>query len=267
VTDERLKLLTFTGSPGVGWDMKKRCGKKKCVLELGGNAACVIDSLKDTSEAGISALVDRLAFGGFYQSGQSCIHLQRLYVHESLYDKVIPAFVAKTNTLKKGNPLQEDCFVGPLITEGDAKRIEGWVNEALTKGATLLAGGKRYAQVYDCTIVENVPRNCDLFFEEAFAPCVTVQKYSDFKEVINMVNDGKFGIHMGLFTENFDKSVYAWEQCEVGGVVINDIPSYRCDAQPYDGVKDSGIGREGIRYAIEDMTEMRVLLMKDVGKL
>jgi len=260
-------LLTFTGSPGVGWAMKARCGKKKVVLELGGSAACVIDSLKDDSEAGIRELVDRLAFGGFYQSGQSCIHLQRLYVHESLYDRIIPALVAKTNTLKKGNPLQEDCFVGPLISEGDAKRIEGWVNDALTKGANLLAGGKRYAHVYDCTIVENVPRDATLYWEEAFAPCVSVEKFTDFKQVIEKVNDGNFGIHMGLYTTNFDKSVYAWEQCEVGGVVINDVPSFRCDAQPYGGVKDSGIGREGIRYAIEDMTEMRVLLMKNAGQL
>lgn len=267
VTDERLKLLTFTGSPSVGWDMKARCGKKKVVLELGGNAACVVDSLSDPSDVGIDALVKRLVFGSFYQSGQSCIHLQRLFIHESLYDKVVPALVEATKALKKGNPLQEDCFVGPLITEGDAKRIEKWVNDALMGGGKLLAGGKRFAQVYDATIVEDVPHDCELWVEEAFAPAIAVEKYSDFKAVIDEVNSSKFGIHMGLFTTDINKSVYAWEHCDVGGVVVGDIPSYRCDAQPYGGVKDSGIGREGIRYAIEDMTEMRVMLLKNIGQL
>lgn len=247
--------------------MKARCGKKKLVLELGGNAACVVDSVSDDSEAGIDAVVKRLIFGSFYQSGQSCIHLQRLYIHESLYDKVVPAFVEATNQLKKGNPLQEDCFVGPLITEGDAKRIEEWVNVALTNGANLLAGGKRYAQVYDATIIEDCPHDVDLYREEAFAPVVAVEKFTDFKDVINLVNDSKFGIHMGLFSTDINKCMYAWEKCDVGGVVVGDIPSYRCDAQPYGGVKDSGIGREGIRYAIEDMTEMRVMLLKNIGQL
>jgi len=266
VEDERFKLLSFTGSPSVGWDMKAKCGKKKVVLELGGNAACIVDSWDEAAQP-LASIIDRIAFGGFYQSGQSCIHLQRLLVRQDHYAKVVDALVAKTNTLKKGNPLQPDCFVGPLISEGDAKRIEGWVNDAVNHGGEVLAGGKRYGQVYDATIVARCDRKCDLWVEEAFAPVIIVEPYSDFKQAVASVNDSKFGIHCGLFTTDLNKSFYAWENCEVGGVVVGDVPSMRIDAQPYGGVKDSGIGREGIRYAVEDMTELRVLLMKNIGVL
>jgi len=266
VTDERLKLLSFTGSPDVGWAMKERCGKKKVVLELGGNAACIIDSWDEALNP-LSSIVDRLVFGSFYQSGQSCIHLQRLFVRQDHYDQVVAAFVEKTKTLKKGNPLQPDTFVGPLITENDAIRIETWVNECVAKGATILAGGKRYGNVYDATIVANPDHGSKLYCEEAFAPVVTIEPYSDFKAVIDKVNEAKFGIHAGLFTTDLNKSIYAWENCDVGGVVVGDVPSMRVDAQPYGGVKDSGIGREGIRYAVEDMTELRVLILKNIGKL
>lgn len=266
VCDERLKLLSFTGSPSVGWDMKARCGKKKVVLELGGNAACVVDSW-DEATLPLEKIVERICFGAFYQSGQSCIHLQRLLVRQDHYDKVVSALVDKTKQLKKGNPLQPDCFVGPLISEGDALRIEEWVNAAVAKGGQVLAGGKRYGQVYDATIVARVDHKCDLWVEEAFAPVVIVEPYSDFKAAIESVNNSKFGIHVGLFTTDLNKSIYAWENCDVGGVVVGDVPSMRVDAQPYGGVKDSGIGREGIRYAIEDMTELRVLLLKNVGVL
>jgi len=266
VQDERLKLLSFTGSPSVGWDMKARCGKKKVVLELGGNAACIVDSW-DESTCPLDKIVERICFGAFYQSGQSCIHLQRLLVRQDHYDKVVAALVEKTKKLKKGNPLQPDCFVGPLITLSDATRIENWVAEAVRHGGQVLAGGNRYGQVYDATVVARVDHKCDLWVEEAFAPVVVVEPYTDFKSAVEMVNASKFGIHVGLFTTDLNKSIYAWENCEVGGVVVGDVPSMRVDAQPYGGVKDSGIGREGIRYAIEDMTELRVLLMKNVGVL
>ena len=228
------------------------------------------------------------------------------------YDAVVSALVEKTKLLKKGNPLQPDTFVGPLITESDAVRIEGWVNDAVAKGGQVLAGGKRYGQVYDATIVARCDHKCDLWVEEAFAPVVVVEPYSDFKAAVGAVNASKFGIHAGVFTTDLNKSIYAWENMDVGGVVIGDVPSMRVDAQvcapsrvrafpsaarlpacapsrllraflpvrlpvsraracgdaqPYGGVKDSGIGREGIRYAIEDMTEMRVLLLKNVGVL
>ena len=183
------------------------------------------------------------------------------------YDAVVSALVEKTKLLKKGNPLQPDTFVGPLITESDAVRIEGWVNDAVAKGGQVLAGGKRYGQVYDATIVARCDHKCDLWVEEAFAPVVVVEPYSDFKAAVGAVNASKFGIHAGVFTTDLNKSIYAWENIDVGGVVVGDVPSMRVDAQPYGGVKDSGIGREGIRYAIEDMTEMRVLLLKNVGVL
>ena len=173
----------------------------------------------------------------------------------------------KTKALKRGNPLQPDCFVGPLITENDALRIEGWVNTAVAQGAQVLAGGKRYGQVYDATVVARCSHQCDLWVEEAFAPVVVVEPYSDFKAAVESVNDSKFGIHVGLFTTDLNKAIYAWEHCDVGGVVVGDVPSMRVDAQPYGGVKDSGIGREGIRYAIEDMTELRVLMLKNAGVL
>ena len=215
----------------------------------------------------LSTIVDRICFGAFYQSGQSCIHLQRLLVRQDHYDAVVSALVEKTKLLKKGNPLQPDTFVGPLITESDAVRIEGWVNDAVAKGGQVLAGGKRYGQVYDATIVARCDHKCALWVEEAFAPVVVVEPYSDFKAAVGAVNASKFGIHAGVFTTDLNKSIYAWENMDVGGVVIGDVPSMRVDAQPYGGVKDSGIGREGIRYAIEDMTEMRVLLLKNVGVL
>ena len=266
VTDPRPKLLSFTGSPDVGWAMKERCGKKKCVLELGGNAACVLDSW-DEGKQSLDSILDRICFGGYYQSGQSCIHLQRLFVRSDHYTEVKEKLTAKVKALKKGNPLQEDTFVGPLITEGDAVRIEKWVHDACAAGGKVLAGGQRFGHVYDATLVEGVPRTENLYVEEAFAPVVVIEPYSDFKSVIADVNDSKYGIHVGIYTTDLDKSVYAWEQAEVGGVVIGDVPSMRVDSQPYGGLKDSGIGREGIRYAIEDMTEPRILLMKDVGKL
>eukprot|EP00735_Rhodelphis_limneticus_P002611 TRINITY_DN1353_c0_g1::TRINITY_DN1353_c0_g1_i1::g.20104::m.20104 TRINITY_DN1353_c0_g1::TRINITY_DN1353_c0_g1_i1::g.20104 ORF type:complete len:514 (+),score=164.96,sp/A6UVT6/LADH_META3/35.06/7e-92,Aldedh/PF00171.17/2.9e-138 TRINITY_DN1353_c0_g1_i1:64-1542(+) len=264
-TDPRLKLISFTGSPEVGWKLKEKAGKKKVVLELGGNAACIVD--ETVTEAEKERIVQRIIFGAFYQSGQSCISLQRLYVHESHYDDLVARLAKAASELKKGDPLDVETFIGPMIAESEAVRLETWINNAVAKGAKVLVGGKREGVYLDATIMTDVPRDTEIYAEEAFGPVFVVEKFSDFKSVVESVNDSKFGLQAGVFTNNMHRAFYAFEHCDVGGVVINDVPSVRVDSQPYGGVKDSGIGREGIRYAIEDMTELRVMLMKDMGKI
>jgi len=256
-TDDRLKLLSFTGSPQVGWDLKKKSGKKKVVLELGGNAACVIDEGSDLSHA-----VSRILFGGFYQSGQSCISVQRVMVHNSAYDKVKDLLVTETNKLKYGNPKDEDTFIGPLISESEAIRLEKWIESAVEAGATLLCGGNREGAMLSATILENVPVDHPLNKAEAFGPVMVIQPFDDFYDLITEINDSDFGIHAGIFTKDIDKIMYSWDHLEVGGVIIGDVPSWRVDNMPYGGVKDSGLGREGIKFAIEDMTEIRNLVIK-----
>jgi len=259
---DSIKLLSFTGSEKVGWQLKSNAGKKKVTLELGGNAACIIDSEIDTKK--LESIVDRLCFGAFYQAGQSCISVQRIFVHEALYDKVKTLLIQKSTQLKKGSPQEEDTFLGPLITEADAKRVENWVNSS---GGTVLTGGKRDGCFYDATILENVSKKSELNCKEVFGPVCFLEKFQDFKQACEAVNDSAFGLQAGVFTDNIHKAFYAFDALHVGGVVINDIPSARVDAQPYGGVKDSGVGREGLRYAIEDFSELKIMLMKDIGKL
>ena len=256
--DDRLKLLSFTGSPGVGWDLKARCGKKKVVLELGGNAAVVVDAdTKDLDDA-----VSRIIFGAFYQSGQSCIGVQRIMIHEDIYDVMKAKLVAKTATLIKGDPKQRETFIGPMISESEATRLHGWIDAAAAAGGTILCGGSRDGAMLDATLMENVPLNQDLCVEEAFGPAAVLQKFSSWDDAISMVNDSKFGLQAGIFTRDFYKVQQAWDEMEVGGVVVGDVPSYRVDNMPYGGVKDSGIGREGIVFAMEDMTEIRNLVIR-----
>ncbi len=256
--DDRLKLLSFTGSPGVGWDLKARCGKKKVVLELGGNAAVVVDAdTKDLDDA-----VNRIIFGAFYQSGQSCIGVQRIMIHEDIYDVMKAKLVAKTATLIKGDPKQRETFIGPMISESEATRLHGWIDSAAAAGGTILCGGTREGAMLDATLMENVPLNQDLCVEEAFGPAAVLQKFSSWDDAISMVNDSKFGLQAGIFTRDFYKVQQAWDEMEVGGVVVGDVPSYRVDNMPYGGVKDSGIGREGILFAMEDMTEIRNLVIR-----
>ncbi|KAL3684665.1 hypothetical protein R1sor_002687 [Riccia sorocarpa] len=263
VTDERFKLVSFTGSPAIGWDMKARSGKKKVVLELGGNAACVVEDIIPNLET----IIERIIHGAFYQSGQSCISVQRVYIREEIYEQVRTALVHKAATLQKGDPKDENTFIGPLIAESEAKRIENWVKEAVNCGARVLLGGKRDGAFFDATILENVHPEAEIHKEEAFGPVMELTPYSDFKTAIANVNKSKFGLQAGVFVSELNKAFYAFEQLEVGGVCINDVPSMRVDSQPYGGVKDSGLGREGIRYAMEDMTELRVMILKDVGQL
>jgi acyl-CoA reductase-like NAD-dependent aldehyde dehydrogenase len=259
-TDERLKLLSFTGSPDVGWDLKARAGKKKVVLELGGNAAVIIDADADLDDA-----VERVVFGAFYQSGQSCIGVQRIIVHESIYNTFRDKLVAKTKTLIAGNPHDETTFIGPMIDVKEATRLDNWVQEATAKGAKLLCGGKREGAMLEATLLEGVDRNTKIYREEAFGPVAIISKFSDFDKALDEVNDSKFGLQAGIFTRDLFKMLAAWDKLDVGGVVIGDVPSYRVDNMPYGGVKDSGLGREGIRFAIEDMTEIRNLVIRRRG--
>ncbi len=256
-TDDRLKLLSFTGSPEVGWDLKARAGKKKVVLELGGNAAVIIDEDADLDDA-----VNRTVFGAFYQSGQSCIGVQRILVHAKVYDAFRDKLVAKTRTLIAGNPHEESTFVGPMIDVKEAKRLDDWIEEAKGLGATLLCGGERDGAMLKATLLEGVTREAKLNVEEAFGPVAFLAKFSDFNEALEIVNDSKFGLQAGIFTRDIFKALDAWDHLDVGGVVINDVPSYRVDNMPYGGVKDSGLGREGVRFAMEDMTEIRNLVIR-----
>jgi acyl-CoA reductase-like NAD-dependent aldehyde dehydrogenase len=259
--DERFKLLTFTGSGPVGWDMKARAGKKKVVMELGGNAPCIVDDYVPD----LDYTIQRLINGGFYQGGQSCIHMQRLYVHERLYDEVKEAFLAQVKKLKVGNPFEEDTFIGPMISEKDAKRIEDWTKEAVEKGGKLLVGGSRKGALMQPTVLENVPMDAMARKEEIFGPVVLLYKYSDFKEAVKECNNTHYGLQSGIFTKDLNKAFYAFEHMEVGGVILNDSPALRVDSQPYGGLKDSGIQREGVKYAMEDMLETKVLVMRNVG--
>ena len=257
-TDDRLKLLSFTGSPGVGWDLKSKAGKKKVILELGGNAACIVDETANIEDA-----VGRIITGAFYQSGQSCISVQRIMIHESIYDDVRDRLVKEAKSLISGDPKDESTFIGPMISEREAQRLEGWIQEAVAAGGKLLCGGKREGAILEASLLEDVPQSQSLCTEEAFVPAAVLSSFSNFDDVLKEVNDSDFGLQAGIFTNRLDRAMTAWDELDVGGVVIGDVPSWRVDNMPYGGVKDSGLGREGIRYAIEDMTEIRMLVIRE----
>ena len=257
-TDERFKLLSFTGSPDVGWALKAKAGKKPVVLELGGNAACVVDHDADLKDA-----VQRIVFGAYYQSGQSCISVQRVIVHTDIYDAFKAAYVEKVSLLVHGDPLDEHTFIGPMIAESEAKRLEEWIVQAVDKGASLLCGGKRDGAMLQACVLENVPSSCDVNCQEAFGPVSVISRFSNFDEALTEVNNSQFGLQAGIFTRDIYKAHKAWNELDVGGVVIGDVPSWRVDNMPYGGVKESGLGREGIRYAIEDMTEIRLMVLRN----
>lgn len=255
--DERLKLLSFTGSPGVGWELKAKAGKKKVILELGGNAAVVIDKDADLEDA-----LERTIFGAFYQSGQSCIGVQRIIIHEAVYDIFKAMLVKKTKSLVMGDPKDRKTFIGPMISVKEAQRLDNWIAAALEGGAKLLCGGKRDGAMLEATLLEDVDRSATIYREEAFGPVALLSRFSKFEDALAEVNDSKFGLQAGIFTRDLFKVLDAWDTLDVGGVVINDVPSYRVDNMPYGGVKDSGLGREGIRFAMEDMTEIRNLVIR-----
>jgi acyl-CoA reductase-like NAD-dependent aldehyde dehydrogenase len=257
--DERLKLLSFTGSDKVGWMLKDKSGKKPVVMELGGNAACLVDA-----DANIDDAVDRLVFGAFYQSGQSCISVQRVQVHEAIYDQLKSRLVEKVGQLRRGDPRDPETFIGPLISEDDARRVIEWIEEAVDQGASCLVGGERDGSIVTPAVLEGVNRDCRVYDNEVFGPVLVLEPFSDFDAALDVINDSRYGLQAGLFVRDIGKINRAWNKLDVGGVVINDVPSFRVDHMPYGGVKDSGLGREGIRFAIEDMTEIRLLAIRDV---
>jgi acyl-CoA reductase-like NAD-dependent aldehyde dehydrogenase len=256
-TDERLKLLSFTGSPDVGWALKAKAGKKPVVLELGGNAACIVDEDADLDDA-----VERIIIGAYYQSGQSCISVQRLLVHSAIYDDFKARFVEKVKSLVSGDPSSEDTFIGPMISEGEAERLHDWIIDAEKAGGKILCGGTRDGAMLDATVMEGVPKDCDASAEEAFGPLSVLYSFDSYDEALDEVNNSRYGLQAGVFTRDIYKAHKAWNELDVGGVVIGDVPSWRVDNMPYGGVKDSGLGREGIRYAIEDMSETRLMVLR-----
>ncbi len=255
--DDRLKLLSFTGSPEVGWKLKAQAGKKKVVLELGGNAAVVIDETADLDDA-----VERVVFGAFYQSGQSCISVQRILIHESVYEDFKLRLVKATAALKAGDPKLEETFIGPLVSEADACRIEEWIHSAVAAGGVVLCGGKRNGAILEATLLENVPVTAEICRKEAFGPVAVLSRFASFDQALAQVNDSEFGLQAGIFTRDLYRMLAAWDELEVGGVIIGDVPSWRVDNMPYGGVKNSGLGREGVRFAMEEMTEIRNLVIR-----
>ncbi len=258
VEDERIRLLTFTGSPAVGWDLKARAGRKRVTLELGGNAGVIVHQ-----DADLSYAVDRITWGGFSYAGQSCISVQRVYIHESIYDAFTRAFVPRVQALKAGDPLEESTEVGPVIDTSAAERIEDWVSEAVSMGAQVLAGGKRNGTLWQPTVLANIKPEMRVSCKEVFAPLVALYRFDDVHAAIREVDNGDFGLQAGLFTNDWRIIHDAFENIEVGGLMINDVPTYRIDHMPYGGVKQSGTGREGLRYAIEEMSEMKLLTLNN----
>jgi len=256
VEDDRYKLLSFTGSPEVGWKMKADAGKKPVVLELGGNAALLIDN--DVTDW--DHIIKRASIGAFYQSGQVCISVQHIYIHEDVYDVFKEKFIDHVNNLIIGDPLSEDTDIGPVIDEKNLNRLQSWVQEAKENGANVVTGNEIVANALRPTIVEGTPPSCDIHKEEAFGPVVNIHKVSNMQEAVKQANDTKFGLQVGIFSNNFTTIQHVFNNMDVGGVIVNDTPAFRVDHMPYGGVKDSGLGREGVKYAMADMLEDKVMV-------
>ncbi|WP_159015259.1 aldehyde dehydrogenase family protein [Cognatiluteimonas profundi] len=259
VEDPRIALLSFTGGM-VGWELKARAGRKRVTLELGGNAACIVDA--DPGQS-LDAIVARLVSGAYYQSGQSCISVQRILAHADIHAQLCDKLRAAIAALRMGDPRDEDVFIGPMIDVDAATRVQDWIDAAIAAGATLLAGGKRDGAFVAPSLLANVPRDCDLYRKEAFGPVACIESFVDFDDAIARVNDSDFGLQAGVFSGSLAHAMRAWDRLEVGGVIVGDVPSFRVDNMPYGGVKGSGIGREGIASAIADMTEPRLLVIRD----
>jgi glyceraldehyde-3-phosphate dehydrogenase (NADP+) len=256
LTSDVVKKVTFTGSPAVGWELKKKAYRKKVTLELGGNAAVVVEP-----DADLEFALRRIVGGAFAFSGQVCISVQRLFVHEKIYDSFMADFISRTKTLRLGNPLEETTDIGPMITLEAARQTEEWIREAEGTGARVACGGKRDGAMFEPTVLENVAPGLRISRLEAFAPVVVVSSYSDFSKALESVNDSAYGLQAGVFTRSLPKAFEAYEALDVGGLIVNDVPTFRVDHMPYGGMKESGTGREGIRYAIEEMTELKLLAL------
>jgi acyl-CoA reductase-like NAD-dependent aldehyde dehydrogenase len=254
VSDDRFKLLSFTGSPSVGWKMKADAGRKKVVLELGGNAGAIVDETADLDWA-----VNRLVFGAFAYAGQVCISVQRIYVVRAIYDEFERRFVEKVRSVRSGDPLDPTTDLGPMVDDKAVRRTHEWVREALDGGARALAGGEPDGRFYPPTVLVDVPRDARVCGEEVFAPVVNLFAVDSFDHAVREINASRFGLQCGVFTSSLEHTLLAHDELEVGGVIVNDVPTWRIDPMPYGGVKESGLGREGLRWSIEDMTEPRLL--------
>jgi len=260
VEDDRFKLLTFTGSPSVGWRMKERAGKKKVVLELGGNAGVIVDE-----SANLDWAVKRSLVGAFSYAGQVCISVQRMFIHRSVWDAFLERFVAGARALVTGDPLDPETQLGPMVDQQQAQRTERWVREAEELGGKVLLGGRAEGSFFPPTVLVDTPAQAQVCSNEAFAPLVVAFPFDDFDAAINQVNDSFYGLQTGVFTNDLGHAWRAFDELQVGGVIINDVPTYRIDHMPYGGVKDSGLGREGLRWAVEDMTELRLMVIAQPG--
>lgn len=254
IEDDRIRHLTFTGSPGVGWALKARAGRKRVTLELGGNAGVIVHK-----DADVGYAAERVAWGGFSFAGQSCISVQRVYIHADVYDAFVGDFVRRVKALKTGDPLDEKTDVGPVIDAAAAERVQAWIEEARGGGAVVLAGGERRGNLWQPTVLAEVDSGMKVSCQEAFAPLVVLYRYTDVRDAIRQVDQSDFGLQAGLFTSDLNLVKRAFDDIEVGGLIVNDVPTFRIDHMPYGGVKHSGFGREGLRYAIEEMSELKLL--------
>ncbi|MDO8691898.1 MAG: aldehyde dehydrogenase family protein [Dehalococcoidia bacterium] len=259
VSDPRFKLLTFTGSGEVGWGLRERAGHKKVLLELGGNAGVIVDR-----EAGLEHAAQRISAGSFSYAGQSCISVQRVYVHEEIFESFTNLLLKRVSAIKMGDPLDPATDLGPMIDPGAVARTQAWTEEAVAQGARILAGGKARGRFFEPTVLTDVDPSSKVCSLEVFAPLVSLFRVHDFEEAVAQVNSSAYGLQAGVFTESLAHAFYAYQEIEAGGVIINDTPSFRKDHMPYGGVKESGMGREGIRYAIEEMTEPRIMVLSGV---
>jgi acyl-CoA reductase-like NAD-dependent aldehyde dehydrogenase len=255
--DDRIKMITFTGSPEVGTYIRENSGLKRVTLELGSNSALIVDD-----GVGLDTVIPRIVNGAFAYQGQVCISIQRIFVHENLFENFVDQFVSETQKLKAGNPLEEDTDISAMITRGDVERTKEWVDEAVNHGAQLRFGGNSEGGIFQPTVLVNVPASEKVSCEEVFAPVVHINTFTEFEEAITLVNDSKFGLQAGIFTNDIHKALRAAKKLEVGGIMINEIPTFRVDQMPYGGVKMSGMGREGIKYAVEEMTELKLISFK-----
>ncbi|MFD2215731.1 aldehyde dehydrogenase family protein [Metabacillus endolithicus] len=255
VKDDRVKKISFTGSPAVGIGIRNKAGLKRVTLELGSNAAVIIDQGVD-----LDKIIDRCVMGAFSFQGQVCISLQRVYIHESLYEQFVEKMVAATKQLKIGDPLDPNTDVSALISPSDVDRALAWIEEAKQGGAKIVTGGDAEGNVLQPTILTDVDAKLKVSCQEVFAPIVLINKVSSVKEAINYVNDSRYGLQAGIYTDNIHTALMATKKLHVGGVMVNDIPTFRVDHMPYGGVKESGVGREGVKYAIEEMTEQKLVV-------
>jgi len=256
VRDDRIAMFSFTGSSEVGWHLKQVCGRKRATLELGGNAAVIVHE-----DANLSYAAKRIAFGGFTNAGQNCISVQRVLIHRPVYNQAVELLLDEISALKVGDPRLEETDVGPMISERAAMQAEAWVQEALAQGARKLLGNGRQGALLYPTVLTDVQPQMKVSCQEVFAPVLTVSPYDTFDEAIAMANSTDYGLQGGVFTRDMGRIMQAFDQIEVGGLQVNDVSTFRVDHMPYGGVKASGIGREGVKYAIEEMTEPKLMVL------